>query len=110
MLAPSLLRHAFTPVRHARWYSCSLPVFAAAAAQTTPPVHGEHTVVQHPYFVPRNTRGSLPVYTDIRNSNKYLTLIRNVEGNVDVSASLLTSLPFRPVLMDVPLHRLSYRI
>jgi len=36
-----------------------------------------------PYFVPRNTRGSLPVYTDIRNSNRYLTLIRNVEGSAD---------------------------
>ena len=39
----------------------------------------------HPYFIPRNTRGNLPVYTDIRNGGtRYLVLLRNVDGNVNV--------------------------
>lgn len=44
-------------------------------------------VVQHPYFVRRNSQGSVPVYTDVRMHNKYCTLIRNVEGNVEVRSS-----------------------
>ena len=62
----------------------------------TPLAQKDVPLVQHPYFVSRNTRGSLPVYTDIRNSNKYLTLIRNVEGNVDVSASIYILLTIPP--------------
>ncbi|KAF9649006.1 hypothetical protein BDM02DRAFT_2002662 [Thelephora ganbajun] len=51
-------------------------------------------VPQLPYFIQRNSRGSIPVYTDIRNAGtRYLVLIRNVEGNVnalagDIKASL----------------------
>ena len=37
-----------------------------------------------PYFVPRNTNGEIPVYTDQVNT-KYMTLIRNVQGDVNVS-------------------------
>ncbi|KAF9567597.1 hypothetical protein CPC08DRAFT_626815 [Agrocybe pediades] len=41
------------------------------------------TKQSRPYFVPRNTRGNLPVYTDVRNAGgRHLTLVRNVEGNV----------------------------
>ena len=41
--------------------------------------------VQHTYFVPRNTRGSVPVYTDIRNNGtRYLVEIRNVTGDTSV--------------------------
>ncbi|KAH8107145.1 mitochondrial large subunit ribosomal protein-domain-containing protein [Cristinia sonorae] len=58
------------------------------AYSTAPP---QHAIIQHPYFVRRNTRGSLPVYTDIRNSNKYFTLIRNVEGDVDALVRDLTA-------------------
>jgi len=54
------------------------------AAQASP------TAVRYPYFVPRNTQGSIPVYTDVRNHNKILTLIRNIEGNVDALAVDLT--------------------
>lgn len=43
------------------------------------------SAVSLPYHVPRNTRGSIPVYTDIRNAGtRNLTLIRNVQGNTDV--------------------------
>ena len=42
-------------------------------------------LVQYPYYVPRNSRGSLPVYTDIRNNGtRVLLLIQNVEGSVEV--------------------------
>lgn len=38
------------------------------------------------YWVHRNARGSLPVYTDVRNAGtRHLIQIRNVEGRVDVS-------------------------
>ena len=40
---------------------------------------------QHPYLVPRNSRGTLPVYSDVRNGGtRYLISIRNVEGNIKV--------------------------
>lgn len=43
--------------------------------------------VRNPYFVRRNSRGSLPVYSDIRNGGtRYLIQIRNVEGRVNVSS------------------------
>lgn len=86
-----ILKNALAPARQARWYSRTLPARAAIQATTTPLLHEApaSSLAHPPYFVPRNTRGSLPVYTDIRNSNKYLTLIRNVEGNVDVSPRLI---------------------
>ena len=38
------------------------------------------------YFVPRNTNGNLPVYSDIRNNGtRYLVLIRGVNGQAHVS-------------------------
>ncbi|KAG6889712.1 hypothetical protein C0992_004341 [Termitomyces sp. T32_za158] len=44
--------------------------------------------IRYPYFVPRNTRGSLPVYTDVRNGGtRYLVLVRNVDGKPDALAS-----------------------
>ena len=40
---------------------------------------------QPTYLVPRNSRGSLPVYSDVRNGgSRYLISIRNVEGNIKV--------------------------
>ncbi|KAH0830395.1 ribosomal protein L49/IMG2 [Lanmaoa asiatica] len=37
-----------------------------------------------PYFVRRNSRGSLPVYSDVRNGRtRYLVQIRNVDGRVN---------------------------
>lgn len=74
-----------------RSYSRTLPT-AASSPQVQEPIS-----MRYPYAVSRNTRGSLPVYTDIRNHNRYLTLIRNVEGNVDVSFHfLLPSLSLPP--------------
>lgn len=41
-----------------------------------------------PYFVRRNSRGSLPVYSDVRNAGtRYLVQIRNVDGNASVSTA-----------------------
>jgi hypothetical protein len=53
----------------------------------------------HPYFIPRNTRGNLPVYTDIRNGGtRYLVLLRNVDGNINVCYFYVS---YRP-LTDTP--------
>ena len=52
------------------------PRFFAYSTASTP---------RRPYFIPRNTRGSLPVYSDVRNGGtRYLISVRNVEGNIKV--------------------------
>lgn len=59
------------------------------------------------YHVPRNARGSIPVYTDIRNAgSRHLTLIRNIEGDANVSV-LFHLIIFTLVLFSHPLtlHR-----
>ncbi|KAK0228144.1 hypothetical protein IW262DRAFT_582170 [Armillaria fumosa] len=51
------------------------------------------------YHIARNSRGSLPVYSDIRNGGtRHLVLIRNVDGNLsalanDITTSLLNNDP-----------------
>ncbi|KIY69774.1 hypothetical protein CYLTODRAFT_452279 [Cylindrobasidium torrendii FP15055 ss-10] len=46
------------------------------------------------YHVARNSRGSLPVYSDVRNAgSRYLVTIRNVDGTVsDLVKELQTTL------------------
>jgi len=45
-----------------------------------------------PYFIPRNTRGNVPVYSDVRNNGtRYLLYLRNVEGNTTVCSAFPTS-------------------
>ncbi|KAI0637094.1 mitochondrial large subunit ribosomal protein-domain-containing protein [Trametes polyzona] len=71
----SIAHRLAAPASAARLYSTQLSATAAAAATALP------------YRVRRNTRGSIPVYSDIRNGGtRYLVLIRNVEGNVDALA------------------------
>lgn len=49
---------------------------------------------EKPYYVPRNSKGNLPVYSDIRNAgSRPLVHIRNVEGDISVRLS--------PVLIPV---------
>ena len=61
--------------------SQSLPRYARSLTQAT-----LAQPVQYPYFIPRNTNGNLPVYTDIRNGGtRFLVTIRNVDGKADVS-------------------------
>ncbi|KIM57602.1 hypothetical protein SCLCIDRAFT_1219279 [Scleroderma citrinum Foug A] len=49
------------------------------------------------FVVPRNSRGSLPVYTDIRNGRtRHLVLIRNVQGQPQALAHELRSSLFKP--------------
>lgn len=69
--------------RSTRFYTqaASLVTHVAKPQSTQP------TLVHYPYFVPRNTNGSLPVYTDIRNGGtRYMVLIRNIDGDANVSA------------------------
>jgi hypothetical protein len=47
--------------------------------------HLQKTAVEYPYFVPRNSNGCVPVYSDFKsNKTREITLIRNVEGSVNV--------------------------
>jgi hypothetical protein len=37
------------------------------------------------YFVPRNSQGNLPVYTDFRNNGaRHFVLVRNIDGSAEV--------------------------
>ena len=71
-----------------------------ARALTTSSVTVSSSAPHQPaYDVPRNSNGSLPVYTDIRNGGtRYLTLIRNVEGNATVC---LSSPVLVPILIKI---------
>lgn len=71
------------PLRGVRFYTQSV---AAAATHAAPSQSAQPIEQRYPYFIPRNSRGSLPVYSDIRNGGtRYLNLIRNVDGDVNVS-------------------------
>ncbi|EPQ58397.1 hypothetical protein GLOTRDRAFT_72784 [Gloeophyllum trabeum ATCC 11539] len=72
-------RRLLCPVLRTRCYSQA--VSQGPAAQRAP------LAVQYPYYIPRNSRGSIPVYSDVRNAGgRYLILIRNIEGNVNALA------------------------
>ncbi|KAF9458650.1 mitochondrial large subunit ribosomal protein-domain-containing protein [Collybia nuda] len=69
------------PLRTLRQYTQAVPAVDPSQPRT----------VQYPYFVPRNTRGNLPVYTDVRNGGtRYLVTIRNVDGNANLLAKDLS--------------------
>lgn len=101
-MLPSLLARPLlaAPLRQARLVShLATP---AQPASDSHPVPARPTSPAHlSYHVRRNSRGSIPVYTDIRNGgSRYLVLIRNVQGNIDVRPVSLIHLAFRytPVL------------
>lgn len=76
----SALRNLAIPLRTLRHYGTQT---AVTVESLRPPS------TQYSYFVPRNTRGNLPVYTDVRNGGtRYLVMIRNVDGNTNVSGTL----------------------
>ncbi|KAF9072928.1 mitochondrial large subunit ribosomal protein-domain-containing protein [Rhodocollybia butyracea] len=57
----------------------------------------QRTSVHYPYFVPRNSNGSLPVYTDIRNGGtRFLLSIRNIDGDASALANSLSTELFAP--------------
>lgn len=52
--------------------------------------HFHKTAIEYPYFVPRNSNGCVPVFSDFKsNRTREITLIRNVEGNVQASVFAL---------------------
>ncbi|RDB21170.1 54S ribosomal protein img2, mitochondrial [Hypsizygus marmoreus] len=60
-------------------------------AAAFPSATAQPASILYPYYVPRNTRGNLPVYTDVRNGGtRYLVLIRNVDGNANALAKELS--------------------
>ena len=79
---------AFHIPRNTRRLSDVVAANSPASGSTLADAPIPKKTVTHSYFVPRNTKGNLPVYTDVRNAGgRYLVLIRNVEGNVAVSVS-----------------------
>lgn len=74
-------RGAFTALRSRRYSQ------VAKVAPSVQAIGGAKIQkVQYPYFVPRNSLGSLPVYTDIRNGGtRYTVLIKNIQGDLSVS-------------------------
>ncbi|KAJ4488447.1 mitochondrial large subunit ribosomal protein-domain-containing protein [Lentinula aciculospora] len=70
----------------------SLPAATRSLSSLT-----QQSVVYHPYSVPRNSNGSLPVYTDIRNGGtRFLLTIRNIDGNISALAKELSDSLFPP--------------
>ncbi|KLO14208.1 hypothetical protein SCHPADRAFT_826813 [Schizopora paradoxa] len=66
---------------------------------TTAPSDGptKASATSLPYSVARNSQGSLPVYSDIRNGgSRYLVLVRNVKGNVNALRDDLIASLFQP--------------
>ncbi|KIJ17198.1 hypothetical protein PAXINDRAFT_167961 [Paxillus involutus ATCC 200175] len=84
-------------MKHVLPRSCNARAYSQAiqASQHALPTPGQGVMVnsalaRHSYFVRRNSRGSLPVYTDIRNGGtRYHVQIRNVEGRVNALAAEL---------------------
>lgn len=67
---------------------------AGASAAHAQPLAPPPAVVKYPFFVPRNSNGNLPVYSDIRNGGtRLLVTIRNVDGNASVC---IVSFPLFP--------------
>ena len=67
----------------------SSPIQTRNASQTASTHPGSQSNPQPSYHIPRNSRGSLPVYSDIRNGGtRYQVLVRNVQGNTPVSANI----------------------
>jgi large subunit ribosomal protein L49 len=75
----------------------SRPFAFNAASVPAPPSHRLTT-----YLVPRNSRGSLPVYADIRNGGtRCLISVRNVQGNIKVGDPI----PHDRVFVSHPHHK-----
>ncbi|PPQ64021.1 hypothetical protein CVT24_009395 [Panaeolus cyanescens] len=67
---------------------------STTVAEATAP---SSTLATYPYHVPRNTRGNLPVYSDVRNNGgRYLVLVRNVEGSVEALVKNMKQQLFEP--------------
>lgn len=78
-----LLRKDFVP-RLARANTRYLSQTSATLPSTPP---------KPAYFVPRNSQGNLPVYTDVgNNGGRYFVLVRNIDGNAEVDDAD----PYRP--------------
>ncbi|KAF8654115.1 hypothetical protein AX16_003647 [Volvariella volvacea WC 439] len=69
--------------------------FLSAEASPSHTAQQTSQEVNYPYFVARNSRGNLPVYTDIRNGGtRYMVLIRNVDGRAHTLAEELAKTLF----------------
>ncbi|KAF9483835.1 hypothetical protein BDN70DRAFT_873217 [Pholiota conissans] len=82
--------------------SASSPLPASTSTPSSPSAKTAATNLKLEYFVPRNTNGNLPVYTDVRNAgSRHLVLIRNVEGNLNALAKDLSQSLFEAESYEV---------
>jgi len=88
----NVFKHLSRSTRGIRCYSQQVAApTREGVSNATPQVPCHLNLVRHPYYVPRNSRGSLPVYSDMRNNGtRTLVLIRNVQGNVEKLAKDVT--------------------
>jgi len=75
--------------RHASASSVGSPLvpttrYYSQRTASVSPTSATEVAVKYPYHIPRNSRGALPVYTDIRNGGtRYLVLVTHVQGNAN---------------------------
>ncbi|KAI0053831.1 hypothetical protein FA95DRAFT_1578959 [Auriscalpium vulgare] len=73
------------------------PSPALMSPQMSPPAIRPLRALSLPYFIPRNSRGALPVYSDIRNGRtRYLISVRNIQGDTNALANDLAKDLFVP--------------
>ncbi|KIJ60650.1 hypothetical protein HYDPIDRAFT_116950 [Hydnomerulius pinastri MD-312] len=91
------MKHILSPARNTRVYSQAIGATHDALPSSCQDSTMKSAIpVRYPYFVRRNSRGSLPVYTDIRNGGtRNLVQIRNVEGRINALASELKESLFK---------------
>ncbi|KAF8969903.1 mitochondrial large subunit ribosomal protein-domain-containing protein [Flammula alnicola] len=69
-----------------------LALSSVAPPPVKTPTSSASSAKKSEYFVPRNTRGNLPIYTDVRNAGgRHLVLIRNIEGSASALARDLSN-------------------
>ncbi|KAF9052701.1 mitochondrial large subunit ribosomal protein-domain-containing protein [Panaeolus papilionaceus] len=77
--------------------SRSIPRCLRTLTVAAPEATQGSALASYPYHIPRNTKGNLPVYSDVRNNGgRYLVLVRNVEGSVEALVKNLRQNLFDP--------------
>lgn len=68
-----------------------------------PPPKSRSPPPKLPYFVPRDAKGNLPVFCNLKNANtRKVTWLRGVEGDTEVGGRLPRSSPVPSLFTHVP--------
>ena len=104
-MSASYRTRVFSSLLSSRAYSSTPPRLSpvslsiSSVSQQSPPA---------PYSIARNSRGSLPVYSDIRNGGtRYLVLIKNIRGNIHVRPPTAFLSPSLSISLYMDLHSFS---